>query len=91
MQEVHKPYLKERHFPPEGFLYPLLVGCSLPLAAKRSGPDGLPRHMGFSEDWGPHFTYYVAQKGSCFHCKRGCSGAYTPIHLLKVKGFYILF
>ncbi len=49
------------------------------------GPDGLPRHMGFSEDWGPHFTYYVAQKGSCFHCKRGCSGAYTPIHLLKVR------
>lgn len=49
------------------------------------GPDGLPKDIE-SLGWGPHFTYYVAQKGTCFHCKAGCSGAYRPIHLMKIHG-----
>lgn len=49
------------------------------------GPDGLPRDVEAIEDWGPQFTYYVSGSGSCYHCRRGCSGAYKPIHLLQVR------
>lgn len=49
------------------------------------GPDGLPKDIEYP-GWGPHFTYYTAQKGTCFHCKAGCSGAYRPIHLVKTHG-----
>lgn len=44
------------------------------------GPDELPKIKG-TKGWGKTYTVYISKSGKCFHQRRGCSGATTPIHL----------